>query len=104
MDVQMITCLQRLERGANICTNLFTEWNMDFQCLYRTLSMHKTESKRAVDATRLDFNAGIFIKLYIENKRLSRQLMQVGNIHTSSVQSPQADPIHCVCVCLLLST
>jgi hypothetical protein len=93
MDTQMLACLQRLERGAKFCTNLFTEWNIDFRCLYRALSIHKTECTHVFNATRLDFDPGTFIKLYVENQRLSRQLVQVTNSSTSMVQSPQADPI-----------
>jgi hypothetical protein len=76
MNDQMYGCLERIFRGQNLMTNLWSLWNKDLRVLYQHMRASKIEAQCVLDRTGLVFNTDTFIHLYLENQILKKQLTE----------------------------
>lgn len=87
LDDQMISCIQRIEHGVKMKSNINTEWNKDFRILYERLSHEKKSGTWASDITGLDFTHWNFVESVRETRRLRRIVEQLT--HEQEMQRRQ---------------
>jgi hypothetical protein len=64
---QMISCMQRIEKGANLRSNIAITWNRDFLLLYNNLLQKRADATRVKEFTKLEFTVDNFINMFVQN-------------------------------------